>query len=35
MVDRITTRTTQELKDFLKEKYGIVDHFPVKSEEFI
>lgn len=35
MVDRITPRTTQELKDFLKVRFGIDDRFPVKSEEFI
>lgn len=35
MVDRITPRTTQETKDFLKDKYQIEDLFPVKSEEFI
>jgi mannitol 2-dehydrogenase len=35
MVDRITPRTTQETKDFLNDKFGITDLFPVKSEEFI
>lgn len=35
MVDRITPRTTMELKDFIKNQYGVVDRFPVKSEEFI
>lgn len=35
MVDRITPRTTQEMKDLIKNRYGIHDLFPVKSEEFI
>lgn len=35
MVDRITPRTTQELKESIKELYGVADLFPVKSEEFI
>lgn len=35
MVDRITPRTTQETKDFLKNRWGVADLFPVKSEEFI
>lgn len=35
MVDRITPRTTDELKNLLKDKYQIDDLFPVKSEEFI
>jgi mannitol 2-dehydrogenase len=35
MVDRITPRTTDEVKEFLKTTYKVDDAFPVKSEEFI
>ena len=35
MVDRITPRTTDEVKEFIKTKYNVDDAFPVKSEEFI
>jgi mannitol-1-phosphate/altronate dehydrogenase len=35
MVDRITPRTTDDVKEFLKSEYKVDDSFPVKSEEFI
>jgi len=35
MVDRITPRTTEDVKEFLKSEYKVDDSFPVKSEEFI
>jgi len=35
MVDRITPATTEEVKNELKEKYGIEDAWPVVSEDFL
>ena len=35
MVDRITPATTEEKREFLLSKYGILDQVPVFSEDFI
>ncbi len=35
MVDRITPVTTQPIKDMVRDDFGIIDEYPVVSEDFI